>query len=168
MDVRIKNRDIIVMGIQAWDIEIGSNCKNIALEMSKHNRVLYVNPPMDRISRFRERNTTKIKKRKAVRNGQLADLVPLGEQFWNLYPKSMTESINWISSPALFDWANRRNAKRFYADIQSAMCTVVPGVASSASPPSSPATKIADGASSGTICMMVMDSSCSRSSRLPV
>ena len=84
MDVRIKNRDIIVMGIQAWDIEIGSNCKNIALEMSKHNRVLYVNPPMDRIPRFRERNTTKIKKRKAVRNGQLADLVPLGEQFWNL------------------------------------------------------------------------------------
>ena len=121
MDVRIKNRDIIVMGIQAWDIEIGSNCKNIALEMSKHNRVLYVNPPMDRISSFRERKTAKIKKRKAVRSGQLADLVPLGDQFWNLYPKRMTESINWINSPTLFDWANRRNAKRFYADIQSAI-----------------------------------------------
>ena len=35
----IKGQDIIVMGIQAWDIEIGSNCKNIALEMAKNNRV---------------------------------------------------------------------------------------------------------------------------------
>ena len=36
-------RDIVIIGIQAWDIEIGSNCKNIALELSKTNRVLYVN-----------------------------------------------------------------------------------------------------------------------------
>ena len=35
----IKNRDIVVFGIQAWDIEIGSNCKNIALEFAKNNRV---------------------------------------------------------------------------------------------------------------------------------
>lgn len=121
MDTLIKNRDIIVMGIQAWDIEIGSNCKNIALEMSKNNRVLYVNPPMDRISRYRERHTTKIQKRKAVRKGQLEDLVPLGDQFWNLYPKQMTESINWIGTPAVFDWANKRNAKRFFEDVQSAI-----------------------------------------------
>ena len=121
MEALIRNRDIIIIGIQAWDIEIGSNCKNIALEMSRHNRVLYVNPPMDRISRFRERKTEKIKKRRAVRKGSLEDLHPLGEQFWNLFPKRMTESINWIGSPALFDWANRRNAKRFFGDIQSAI-----------------------------------------------
>ena len=42
-----KSRDIVVTGIQAWDIEIGSNCKNIAIEMSKKHRVLYVNPPLD-------------------------------------------------------------------------------------------------------------------------
>ena len=35
----IKGRDIIVVGVQPWDIEIGSNCKNIAHEFSKHNRV---------------------------------------------------------------------------------------------------------------------------------
>ena len=58
----IKGKDIIVMGIQAWDIEIGSNCKNIAVEFAKNNRVLYVNPPMDRVSQYRERQTQKIKK----------------------------------------------------------------------------------------------------------
>ena len=60
----IKGKDIIVIvGIQAWDIEIGSNCKNIAVEMSRHNRVLYVNSPLDRITKFKERkHTEKVKK----------------------------------------------------------------------------------------------------------
>ena len=58
----IKGKDIVIVGIQAWDIEIGSNCKNIALEMSRYNRVLYVNSPLDRISKFKERKTEKIKK----------------------------------------------------------------------------------------------------------
>ena len=40
----IKGKDIIVVGIQAWDIEIGSNCKNIALEFAK-NKVV----PLDRM-----------------------------------------------------------------------------------------------------------------------
>ena len=57
------NRDIIVVGIQAWDIEIGSNCKNIAQELAKTNRVLYVNSPLDRITMFKQKNAEKIKKR---------------------------------------------------------------------------------------------------------
>lgn len=117
----IKGRDIIVMGIQAWDIEIGSNCKNIATEMAKHNRVLYVNPPMDRVSRYREKNTEKIKKRIQVQKGQAEDLVEIGENMWNLYPKSMTESINFIKNKTLFDLLNRINAKRFCGDIQTAI-----------------------------------------------
>ena len=115
----IKNRDIIVFGIQAWDIEIGSNCKNIAVEMAKNNRVLYVNPPMDRVSRFRERHTQKIKKRIQVKKGLAKDLVEIGDNLWNLYPKTMTESINFIKNKTLFDFLNTRNAKRFAKDIKS-------------------------------------------------
>ena len=63
----IENQDIVVIGIQAWDIEIGSNCKNIATEFAKKNRVLYVNPPLDRISIYREKGTDKIKKRIRVK-----------------------------------------------------------------------------------------------------
>ncbi len=117
----IKNRDIIVFGIQAWDIEIGSNCKNIAVEMAKNNRVLYVNPPMDRVSRFRERHTQKIKKRIQVKKGLVKDLVEIGDNLWNLYPKTMTESINFIKNKTLFDFLNTINAKRFAKDIKSAI-----------------------------------------------
>ena len=117
----IKERDIIVMGIQAWDIEIGSNCKNIAAQMAKNNRVLYVNPPMDRISKYRERHTEKIKKRLAIKKGETADLVKIDDNMWNLYPKTMTESINFLKNKGLFDWLNRINAKRFTNDVKSAI-----------------------------------------------
>ena len=121
MDALIKNRDIIVMGIQAWDIEIGSNCKNIALQMSKHNRVLYVNPPIDRVTLFKERGTEKVKRRQAIRKGDVPALQEIGDQFWNLYPKRLVEPANWVGSGLLFDKLNYQNAKRFFRDIQDAI-----------------------------------------------
>ena len=36
-------RDFIITSLQTWDIEIGSTIKNTALEISKQNRVLYIN-----------------------------------------------------------------------------------------------------------------------------
>jgi glycosyltransferase involved in cell wall biosynthesis len=117
----IRGKDIVVIGIQAWDIEIGSNCKNIASEFAKHNRVLYVNPPMDRVSRHRERNSDKIKKRVKVLKGIDADLVQIDQNLWNLYPKSVTESINFIKNGFVFDILNKMNAKRFFSDVNSAL-----------------------------------------------
>ncbi|TAI47148.1 glycosyltransferase [Flagellimonas allohymeniacidonis] len=117
----IKNQDIVVIGIQAWDIEIGSNCKNIALEFSKNNRVLYVNPPLDRATLRREKNTEKVQKRIRIRNGEENGLVQIEDKLWNLYPESMTESINWIPFHGLFKILNRRNSKVFSRDIQNAM-----------------------------------------------
>ncbi len=117
----IKNRDIIVIGIQAWDIEIGSNCKNIATEFAKHNRVLYVNPPLDRISSIRDRKSEAIQKRLRIRKGFEEGLTRISENLWNLYPSTMTESINFITQPSIFDFFNKRNGKRFCGDIHEAI-----------------------------------------------
>lgn len=117
----MKNKDIVVVGIQAWDIEIGSNCKNIASEFAKHNRVLYVNPPLDRATLKRETDSEKVQKRIRIKNGESPDLVRVSDNLWNLYPKSMTESINWIPVHSLFKILNKRNSRMFARDIQSAM-----------------------------------------------
>ncbi|MDE3143949.1 MAG: glycosyltransferase family 1 protein, partial [Bacteroidota bacterium] len=66
----ISGRDIVIVGQQPWDVEIGSNCKNIAEEMSKHNRVLYVNSPLDRITLYKHRTEPKVQKRLAVIKGK--------------------------------------------------------------------------------------------------
>jgi glycosyltransferase involved in cell wall biosynthesis len=113
----IKNRDIIVLGLQAWDIEIGSNCKNIALEFSRNNRVLYVNAPLDFNTAISKRNDPRIKKRKEIIKGKQDDLVELQENLWNLNPRTYLYSINQIGNKALFNFLNRINNKRYASRI---------------------------------------------------
>jgi len=113
----IQNRDIIILGIQPWDIEIGSNCKNIAEELANNNRVLYVNAPLDRISMYRQKKLEKIRKRINIVKGGKPELIEISKDLWNLYPANLIESINWISSAKLFDWFNKINNKRFATQI---------------------------------------------------
>ncbi len=117
----IKGQDIVIVGLQPWDIPIGSNCINIALEFSKFNRVLYVNPPLDRSTFLRSRNDARIKKRIDVIRGKKDGLVRISENLWTLYPKQLAESINWIQNSSVFNWMNRINNRRFASDIRSAM-----------------------------------------------
>ena len=70
----MKDKNIVVIGIQPWDIEIGSNCKNLALEFSKQNKVLYVNSPLDRFTAYRQKSNKRIQKRKTPStNGNFRD-----------------------------------------------------------------------------------------------
>ncbi|MDQ6479911.1 glycosyltransferase [Dyadobacter sp. LHD-138] len=112
--------DIIITGQQAWDVEIGSNCKNIALEFSKIHRVLYVNSPLDRISLWKNGNDPKIAKRRKVVRKQLNGLEVINENLWVLYPDKMIESINWINSDFVFDLFNKRNNRIFVKSIMQA------------------------------------------------
>src|ERR1700679_1919123 len=92
------NNDIIVVRQQPWDTEIGSNCKNIALEFSKHNRVLYVNSPLDRITLIKHKDDPKVQKRVCVIKGKQRGTELIQENLWNLYPAKIIESINWIKN----------------------------------------------------------------------
>ena len=117
----LTNRDIVVVGIQPWDIEIGSNCKNIAQELAKTNRVLYVNSPLDRITMLKQKSIEKIRKRIDIVKSGHPLLETISPNLWNLFPATIIESINWIKSPRLFDWINKINNKRFAKQIQIAI-----------------------------------------------
>lgn len=117
----IIGRDIIVVGIQAWDIEIGSNCKNIAEEMARFNRVLYVNAPLDRNTKEKANEDERIAKRVRISQGLETDLVEISKNMWNLYPKKMVESINFIPDGFLYDLINKKRNSTFAKDIQSAI-----------------------------------------------
>ena len=43
----MKQQNIIMLCQQSWDIDLGFNAKNLAKEFAKHNRVLFVNMPLD-------------------------------------------------------------------------------------------------------------------------
>ena len=117
----IENRDIVVVGLQPWDTEIGSNCRDVSIEFSKKNRVLYVNYPLDRGTWWKNKKDPKVQKRMRVIKGEEDGLVQIGDHFWNLFPDEMAESINWIRNDALFTWLNKRNGKRYARSIQKAL-----------------------------------------------
>ena len=118
---QIKGRDIIIVGQQPWDISIGSNCKNIALEWSKYNRVLYVNSPLDRITKYRDKSDPRIVKRIAIIQGDEPNLIKVKDNLWNFYPDVIIESINWIKPQNIFEYFNKRNNRIFSTSILKAI-----------------------------------------------
>ncbi len=113
----IKNRDIIVYGMQAWDFNIASTCKYTAIEMAQNNRVLFVNPPMQRSSALFHKNDPDIQKRLRINIGEEDDLVQEGNNLWVLYPRTVVESINWIKSASIFNFLNKINDKRYAREV---------------------------------------------------
>ncbi|HNW73407.1 MAG: glycosyltransferase [Bacteroidales bacterium] len=113
--------DIVVTGLQAFDSAIGSNCINLALEFAKKHRVLYVNYPVDRLTLYRERKDPRIMKRRKILKGELDDLIQVQDNLWNLFPRTILESISQISNDCLFDFLNRINNRRFARQIGKAI-----------------------------------------------
>lgn len=116
----ITNRDIIIVGLQPWDIEMGSNCKNIAMELASQNRVLYVNRALDRITLLKNRNDKKTIQRIKSIKGEISDLSMEIDNLWVLNPRVILESAN--KAPAfLFRLFNSFNNKRIARAIRSAI-----------------------------------------------
>jgi len=113
--------NIIIIGQQSWDTEIGSNCKDIALELSKYHEVLYVNSPLDRITSIRNRKLPTTQRQLRVIRGVEKSLIKVKENLWTYYPDCIVESINWLNSGILFDWINKMNNRRFYKSILKAI-----------------------------------------------
>lgn len=117
----IKGRDILVVGLQPWDIAIGSNCKNVAKELSQFNRVLYVNRALDRITVIRSKDDPKIKTRLKSLRKEADDITNIAPNFWTLDPRTMLESVNWIPLAGVFDFVNKINNKRLAKEINQAL-----------------------------------------------
>lgn len=117
----IKDRDFVIVGLQSWDIEIGSNCKNIALEISKNNRVLYVNGALNHSVFFRNYNEPYTKRRLKVLTGYKNNLHKIQKNLWNFHPRMILNSINWISNKSIHTFLNKNNNKRLAGEIALAI-----------------------------------------------
>ncbi|MCW3465408.1 glycosyltransferase [Chitinophaga nivalis] len=119
-DKMISGKDIVIVGLQSWDITIGSNCKNIATELARHNRVLYVNRAPDRISLIRSRKDPKVRHAVDSLRKKTADLQQISDTMWTLAPRTLLESVTWIPFTGLFDYCNRVNNQRIATEINKA------------------------------------------------
>lgn len=117
----IENRDIICFGLQPWDLDIAFTLKYTAVEMSKKNRVLFLNPPISRGDLIRNRNHPRLKYRREVLKGNQPDLFQYNDNLWVFTPRKVIESINWIPYPAIHDKLNKMNDKRFASEAKRAI-----------------------------------------------
>ncbi len=117
----IRNRDILVVGLQSLDSEIGSNCVNIAHEFARQNRVLYVNYALDRLTLWRARKKPLIIKRREVLSGKKEALARISDKLWNFTPPIKLESVNKLKPGFLFNFVNKRNAGNFAKSIAHAI-----------------------------------------------
>ncbi|WP_172675941.1 glycosyltransferase [Croceitalea dokdonensis] len=117
----MENKDIVVVGIQPWDIPIGSNCKDIATQFAQGNRVLYVNNPISYIDFIKDPDSEKTKNRKdAIKYPENA-LYQESKNLWVYTPPVKTYPINFVNHDGLFKVLNKVNNKKFAEAIKKAV-----------------------------------------------
>ncbi|HTL07038.1 MAG TPA: glycosyltransferase [Chitinophagaceae bacterium] len=120
----ISNRDIVMFSFQSWDTEIGSNFKDMALELAKKNRVLFINRALDRSSLRKNKNDAATTARLlSIRKG-IHEIEQVAPNIWVHNPRVMMESINRIPFAGLHDWLNKHNSKKLTREINKTIATL--------------------------------------------
>jgi len=117
-------RDVVIVGLQATDSPIGSNCVNIAHELARRgHRVLYINYPFDIRSflnhLFRPTEQTPI--RMKVLRGQTEERQKVLDNLYAVFPRVVNLSIGFLPDGKIFDFFNRRINKKMARLIQRQM-----------------------------------------------
>jgi glycosyltransferase involved in cell wall biosynthesis len=113
----MKNRDFIIISLNPWYTPLSSTSKYVARELARQNRVLYVNPPLDRKTLMTRRKDPVLQEHLDIVRGGGDPLIEIAPNLWNYYPRTILESINWIPWTSLFSRFNLINNKRIAASI---------------------------------------------------
>lgn len=117
----MRNRDIVMTGLQNFYGESGSNAVNIAWKFAEKNRVLYVNYPLDRSTVLRHRKNPGVAQRLQDIKAGNSGLKKAAENLWVLNPPVILESVSRIPYALLFNFLTRINNKRYAKAIRGAM-----------------------------------------------
>lgn len=113
----VRGRNFVFIGLQPWDLSIGSTAKNIAQEVAKSNRVLFVNPPLTRSEWMLQRSDARVRRRLEVIGGKKECLEQVSDTLWVLTPRKVAESVNFIEPQELYKVFNRMNDQRLANEI---------------------------------------------------
>ncbi|MCK9312120.1 MAG: glycosyltransferase [Bacteroidales bacterium] len=114
----MEGQHFIITSLQIWEIEIGTTIRNIALEISKQNKVLYINTPLDHFTWLRSRNRPKSDHRIDVIRKKMPPVKQINENLWVLNFPFMIYSVNRLPTSFLFDFFNKINNRKMARYIQ--------------------------------------------------
>ncbi len=104
-----------MFSFQPWNSDIAFNFKDMAYELARYNRVLFVDRALDRKTALKN-----LMHRRSLESGSHENkyIQQVQDNFWVLHPKSLLESGTWSPNYKLFDFFNRINNKRLAAEIK--------------------------------------------------
>lgn len=111
----------IIIAQQEWELNLGSNARNLAVEFSKKNAVLYVNPAIDLKSIIKQIKTVHGRNRLKLALGLGENTLKISENLWVHTPQTISISINWLKQINLHHILNERNSKRFFNSLNQAI-----------------------------------------------
>lgn len=111
----------ILIAQQEWELDLGSNARNLAMEFSKNKDVMYVNPAIDIKTIFMQINTIAGRKRLKLSLGIGQNTVKVADRLWVHTPSTVSYSINWLRNLYLYNFLNKRNGKGFFNSIKKAL-----------------------------------------------
>lgn len=105
-------RDFIITSPQTWEYPVQTTIKNTTLEISKKNRVVYINTPLDLATCLRKPDTEEYKHRKEVLDGKTEAIRRINENLWVVDCPFVLMSINKLPDGFVFDFFNKLNNKK--------------------------------------------------------
>jgi glycosyltransferase involved in cell wall biosynthesis len=114
----MKGCDFVITGLQSWDIPIGSNAIDIAKEISKDNRVLYVNSPLDLMTMLRNKPAPETVLRKEALKRKRKPVRRIHHNLWVLDFPFFIWSVNDLPDGFLFDSVNKLNNRNIFSYVQ--------------------------------------------------
>ncbi len=106
----IKNGNFVVTCLLHWDAPLGCNAKDIAVEMSKNNRVLFINTPIDLLTHRRKGDSFEY--RQQVLRKEKPPLRQINENLWVLDCPFIALPVNKFKSGFIFDAVNKYNNRK--------------------------------------------------------
>jgi teichuronic acid biosynthesis glycosyltransferase TuaH len=114
-------RPYIVLAAQEWQLNLGSNARNLAIEFSKTAPVLYVNPAIDINTIRKEFKNTHGRSRIKRAIGLENSLIKAANNLWVYTPSMIGLSVNWLHNEKLFNRLNKYNARRYFESLLKAI-----------------------------------------------
>ncbi|MEG2339209.1 MAG: glycosyltransferase [Odoribacter sp.] len=119
----IQGQDFVFTGLQSWDMTIGSNARDIALQVAQNNRVLYINAPRSLFSKS-NLNIPQNVQRHQKNNRVKPAIRRINDNLWVLdYPFAILP-MNFLPDGKFFDFVNRINNRRMYCFVKKTLKTL--------------------------------------------
>lgn len=116
--------DFVLLCQQRWDLALGTNARNMARELARHHRVLYVNRPLDVGTLLTGLWQPGLRQQWRQLRGRAETLTQVEPNLWVLNPDCLALSINRLRWRGLFARLNALNAKWLARSIRRATRTL--------------------------------------------